>query len=102
VDPAYQASIPPAERSLYTLAFASGGKFSARADCNTVNGTWTASAGGGLSIVPGPSTIVACDDGSHGDLYILALTNSASYTIAGSGLTITLADGGTMQYEPAP
>ena len=52
--------------------------------------------------MPGPSTIVPCGDGSHGDLYVLALTNSASYAIASGGLTITLDDGGTLGYEPAP
>jgi hypothetical protein len=52
--------------------------------------------------VPGASTIVACPDGSISDLYILALTNTASYAIAGNGLTITLADGGTLGYEAAP
>jgi hypothetical protein len=65
-----------------------------------VNGTWTATSAGGLSIVPGPSTIVACGEGSYGDLYVLALTNSASYAIANNGLTITLKDGGTLVYEP--
>jgi heat shock protein HslJ len=97
----HQGVVPEAERSKYTASFAAGGRFSANADCNVVNGTWTATAGGGLTIVPGASTIVACSDGSLSDLYILALTNSASYAIAGGGLTITLADGGTLGYEPA-
>ena len=101
-DPVHQGVIPAAERSKYTASFAAGGRFSANADCNIVNGTWTATTGGGLSIVPGASTIVACPDGSISDLYILALTNSASYAIAGDGLTITLADGGTLAYEPSP
>jgi heat shock protein HslJ len=94
--------VPAAQRSLYTVAFASGGTFSATADCNIINGTWTATASGGLTIKPGPSTIVACADGSYGDLYILALTNSASYAIANNGLTITLKDGGTLVYQAAP
>jgi hypothetical protein len=55
-----------------------------------------------LAIRPGPSTIVACAEGSYGDLYVLALTNSASYTVANDGLTITLRDGGTLGYEPTP
>jgi hypothetical protein len=76
------------------------GAFSATADCNIVIGRWTATAAGGLSIVPGPSTIVPCGDGSYGDLYVLALSNSASYAIANNGLTITLKDGGTLVYEP--
>ena len=67
-----------------------------------MTGQWTATADGGLSITPGPSTIVPCGEGSHGDLYILALTNSASYALADSALTITLEDGGTLVYEPTP
>ena len=51
--------------------------------------------------MPGPSGIVACGEESNGDLYILALTNSASYAIANNGLTVTLEDGGTLVYEPA-
>jgi heat shock protein HslJ len=100
VDPVWQGVVPEAERSKYTVAFAADGAFSAIADCNTLAGRWTATATGGLSITPGPSSIVACPEGSLGDLYVLALTNSASYAIANDGLTITLRDGGTLVYEP--
>jgi heat shock protein HslJ len=84
------------------VAFLPAGQFSATADCNLVSGTWTAAPGRGLSIVPGPSTIVACPEGSYGDLYILAISNSASYAIADGALTITLKDGGTLVYETPP
>ena len=94
------ADVPADQRANYTVSFAAGGTFSAAADCNVLTGTWTATAAGGLSIVPGPSNIVPCGDGSYGDLYVLALTNSASYAIANDGLTITLKDGGTLVYEP--
>ena len=101
-DPVHQGVIPVEERSKYTLSFAAGGQFSAIADCNTVNGTWTATADGGLDLRIGQSSIVACGDGSHGDLYILALSNTASYVVATNTLTITLDDGGTLGYEPIP
>ena len=94
------ADVPADQRAKYTVSFAAGGTFSATADCNVVTGTWTATAAGGLSIVPGRSPIVPCGDGSYGDLYVLALSNSASYAIANDGLTITLKDGGTLVYEP--
>jgi heat shock protein HslJ len=96
------AEVPVAERSKYTVAFAAGGTFSATADCNTLTGQWVATATGGLTITPGASTIVPCAEGSYGDLYILALTNSASYALADRALTITLEDGGTLGYEPTP
>jgi heat shock protein HslJ len=97
----HQGVIPAADRSKYTLSFAAGGQFSAKADCNTVQGKWTATASGGLSVVPGPSTILPCPEGSLGDLYVLALSNSASYVKTPTALTITLTDGGTLGYEPA-
>ena len=99
-DPVAGADVPADQRAKYTVSFVAGGTFSATADCNVVTGTWTATAAGGLSIVPGPSAIVPCEDGSYGDLYVLALTNSASYAIANAGLTITLEEGGTLVYEP--
>lgn len=101
-DPIHQGVVPEAERGKYTVAFAEDGTFNSTADCNTVNGTWTAVAGGGLSLVPGQSTIVACEEGSLGDLYVLALTDSASYAIADGVLTITLSEGGTLGFEAAP
>ena len=94
-------TVPAAERFKYTASFAQGGTFSATADCNTLVGTWTATATGGLAIAPGASSIVICGEGSYSDVYILAFTNSASYVIANNVLTITLKDGGTLVYEPA-
>jgi heat shock protein HslJ len=98
-DPAFQGVVPPADQAKYTVTFAAAGTFSATADCNQVNGTWTATASGGLTITPGASTIVACSDESLSDLYILGLSNAASYAIANSQLTITLQDGGTLVYR---
>ena len=64
-------------------------------------GRWTATAGGGLEITPGPSTIVACGDGSLGDLYLIGLTDTQSYRVANNQLTLTMSDQGTLQYAPA-
>ena len=76
-DPVSGGDVPAAERFKYTASFAQGGTFSATADCNTLVGTWTATATGGLAIVPGASSIVICGEGSYSDVYILAFTNSA-------------------------
>jgi para-nitrobenzyl esterase len=102
VDPVFQGVVPVAERNKYTIAFAADGTFSATADCNTVRGTYAATASGGLTITPGASTIVACPEGSLSDLYVLGLSNAASYRVASGALTITLSDGGTMVFEPRP
>jgi heat shock protein HslJ len=101
-EPVSAGVVPVPERFKYTVSFAAGGTFSATADCNTIGGQWTATATGGLSFVLGPSTIVPCGEGSLGDLYVLALSNSTSYVVATNTLTITLKDGGTLGYEPRP
>ena len=96
--PAFQAVVPAADQAKYTIAFAADGTFSAQADCNKIAGTWAAAAGGVLAIAIGPSSLVACADGSLSDLYILGLGNAASYAVANGGLTITLHDQGTLVF----
>ncbi len=101
--PAFQGVVPADQQANYTIEFKTDGTFSAKADCNNVAGTYTtanaAAASGDLALAPGPTTLVACADGSYSDLYILALTNTASYAIANSQLTITLNDQGTLVYK---
>jgi heat shock protein HslJ len=98
-DPAFQGVVPPDQQASYTINFATDGTFSARADCNTVSGGYTVTASGGLTLTPGPTTTVACPEGSYSDLYIIGLTSTRSYVVANNQLTITLADGGTLQYR---
>jgi len=97
--PAFQGIVPADQQANYTIEFKTDGTFSAKADCNTVNGGYTATSSGGLTITPGPTTVVACAEGSYSDLYILALNTSASYAIATNQLTITLTDQGTLAYR---
>jgi heat shock protein HslJ len=98
-DPAFQGVVPTDQQPNYTVNFATDGTFSARADCNTVNGGYTVTASGGLTLTPGPTTTVACAEGSYSDLYIIGLTSARSYVVANNQLTITLADGGTLVYR---
>jgi hypothetical protein len=42
---------------------------------------------------------VACGEGSFADLYVLGLSNAASYAIANDQLTITLTDQGTLVFK---
>ncbi len=91
--------VPAAEQANYTIEFKTDGTFGARADCNQVAGTYTTTTAGGLTLTLGPSTLVACPDGSLSDLYVLGLSNAASYAIANDQLTITLADQGTLVYK---
>jgi heat shock protein HslJ len=97
--PAFQGVVPAADQPNYTIEFKSDGTFNAKADCNTTSGTYTTTSSGGLTIAPGPTTLVACPEGSLSPQYITALGNSASYAVANSQLTITLEDGGTLVYK---
>ena len=101
--PAFQGVVPTADQPNYTITFAADATFSAKADCNTVSGTYTtanpAAASGDLAIVPGATTSAACPAGSLSDLFVLGLGNAASYAIADSALTITLADQGTLVFK---
>ena len=97
--PAFQGVVPAADQPNYTIEFKSDGTFSAKADCNTTSGTYTTTSSGGLTIVPGPTTLVACP----GRVVVSAIhrgtRNAASYAVANSQLTITLKDGGTLAYK---
>ncbi len=98
-DPAFQGVIPADQQGKYNITFQTDGTFSAKADCNTVNGGYTTTSSGGMTLSPGPTTTVACADGSYSDLYIIGLTSTASFAIANQQLTLTLTDQGTLQYR---
>lgn len=98
-DPPFQGALPPAQQTSYTITFANNGTFSARADCNTVTGTYTTSGSNGLTLTLGPSTIVACPEGSYSDLYVLGLSLVSSYAINNDQLVLTTSDGGTLQHR---
>ncbi|MFI5292725.1 MAG: META domain-containing protein, partial [Candidatus Limnocylindrales bacterium] len=98
--PAFQGVVPPEEQSLYTIDFGTNGTFTAQADCNQVAGTFETSGSDKLTIVVGPSTQVACPDGSLGGVYAHALDNAETYVIANGQLTITLSGGGSLTYSP--
>jgi heat shock protein HslJ len=101
--PPFQGAVPAAQQPNYTAEFKTDGTFSAKADCNTVSGTYVtadaSAANGDLAITVGPSTTVACPDGSYADLYLIGLSNAASYAVANNQLTITLQDEGTLGFK---
>jgi heat shock protein HslJ len=101
--PPFQGSVDEAQQPNYTVTFSEDATFSAKADCNTLTGGYTTAdataASGDLTITPGPTTVVACPAGSLSQLYMDALGQATSYTIADNLLTITLVDGGTLQYK---
>lgn len=99
--PAFQGVIPAEDQARYTIAFAEDGTFSSTVDCNQLAGSYTAGADGSLSIIPGPMTMAMCPEGSLDGLYVIALGNAASFAVDGATLTITLDDGGTLQFAAA-
>jgi heat shock protein HslJ len=96
--PASQSVVPDPEN--YTITFKTDGTFSGKADCNQVSGGFTTS-GSELTITPGPTTLMACPEGSLDGMFLEGLGKAASYTISGSDLTITDSDAGTMQFVAA-
>jgi heat shock protein HslJ len=99
VAPAFQGVVPAADQANYTLTFNSDGTFSAKADCNQVAGSYTTSGSNGITIVPGPSTLVACPEGSFGGQYVASLSQAKTWSMANNQLTLTLADGGTLVFD---
>ena len=96
--PGSETVVPNPER--YTIQFAADGTFGAKVDCNQVNGTYTTGDGGAMTIVPGPSTLVACPADSLGDDFLQGLTGTTTYTIADKQLSLTRADGGSLTLDP--
>jgi heat shock protein HslJ len=97
--PAFQGVVPEADQANYTIEFKSDGILSAKADCNQLLGTYTTTSSGGLTILLGPSTLVACPATSLAPQYVAGLGNAASYAIANGQLTITLKDDGTLAFK---
>jgi heat shock protein HslJ len=96
--PASQSVVPDPEN--YTITFNEDGTWSGKADCNQVSGGYS-TTGSNLTMTLGPTTLMACPEGSLDGLFLEGLGKAASYSISGSDLTITDSDDGTMQFVAA-
>ncbi len=86
--------------SLYTILFNEDGSAAIKADCNNVIASYTTD-GGSISITPGPSTLVACPEGSLDTQFLDNLSNAAVYFFQDGDLYMDLfADAGTMRFSP--
>ena len=94
--PTSVTAVPDADQPNYTIEFKSDGTFSSKADCNGVGGTYVATASNGLTITPGPSTLVLCPEGT---VFIDSLGTAANYAIKGGALTITTMDASTLTFK---
>jgi heat shock protein HslJ len=85
----------------YTVQFASDGRLSVKADCNSGLGAFQAGPEQ-LTISGVGMTKMACPAGSQGDLFVGSLANAASYRLEAGELTITLKyDGGDLVLRKA-
>lgn len=97
--PAFQGVVPEADQARYTIAFNADGTYNALADCNNLNGKYTTTGTGGLTIEPGAMTQMACPEGSMADMYVAALMSAESYVVASGQLTITTTAQGTLVFK---
>ena len=83
----------------YLITFNEDGTVQVKADCNRAQGTYTADENT-LKIELGPTTLVACGEGSRGDDFLTYLGYVAAYLFDGDTLLLDLkADGGTMSFR---
>jgi heat shock protein HslJ len=88
-----------ADPSLYTLSFQHDGTVHVKAGCNSVSGTYVAS-GQDITLSLGPSTLVACPDGSLGDRFVDLLHTASVFRVETNGLTFRLDnEGGRMTFS---
>lgn len=87
----------------YTIIFKEDGTFVARADCNTVLGTYTTDEHS-ISIIPGPSTRVMCPPESLGNDFTRYLSQVAVYSFTDEGnlLLEAMADSGSLLFSAQP
>lgn len=82
----------------YTLTFNSDGTFTGLADCNSFSGTYTQD-GDNFTILPGPTTLMACPEGSLDTVFTQTLAQVDNGTIDGNNdLILTTADGLDMRF----
>ena len=97
--PAFQGVVPVADQARYTIQFNTDGTYNALADCNNMNGGYTTTGTGGMTIEPGAMTRAACPEDSIADMYVAALLSTESYAIKDDALTLTTTAGGTLVFK---
>ena len=94
---------PAIERSRYTIGFGTEGVLNVRFDCNRGRGSWKSAAPGNLEFGPLALTRALCPVGSLHDALVRQWPYVRSYLVKDGRLFLSLmADGGTIEFEPAP
>lgn len=87
----------------YVAMFNADGSLNLQADCNIVNGTYTAGDDGSMTVTLGASTMAMCPADSQASLFTAGIGAATGYAVAGDTLTLTLGEGaGTMTFTAAP
>lgn len=81
----------PAE--LPVLTFSDSTKMAGSAGCNRFFGTYTTADKGGIALVPGGITLMACPDLDFENRYMKALAEVKTYVVSKEELTLKNADG---------
>jgi len=91
------------DRSRYTIGFGANGVLNVRFDCNRGSGRWTSAAPGNLEFGDLALTRAMCPMGSLYDDLVRQWPYVRSYLIKDGRLHLSLmADGGVLEFEPAP
>jgi heat shock protein HslJ len=98
--PAFQGVVPPEDQFRYTIKFNDNGSAAIKADCNNVTATYK-TEGTNITIVPGPSTLVACPDDSLGDKFVAGLSAATTYNVRPAGLTLYILNEGNLELVAA-
>ena len=93
----------PADPANYTVEFLADGSVAIQADCNSARASYTLD-GSAITILPGPTTLMACPDGSLGSEFLAQLGGAALFFFQDGALLMDLKfDSGTMRFaEPGP
>ena len=94
---------PAIDRSRYTIGFGTAGVLNVRFDCNRGRGSWKSAGANQLEFGPLALTRAMCPTGSLHDELVRQWPNVRSYVVKDGRLYLSLvADGGTIEFEPAP
>lgn len=96
-----ETTLRPDDPAMYTIAFGTDGRLSARIDCNRGMGTWQSSEPPRLEFGPLALTRAMCPPGSLHDHMVRQWPYVRSYVMKDGHLFLSLmADGGIYEFEP--
>ena len=99
IDPMGQTAA--ADPTRYTITFNEDATANIIADCNSVIANYVTD-GSNLTIMPGATTLMACEPGSQDQLFLSSLSSATAYTVEDGELFIALdADAGTVIFRAA-